>query len=259
VAYPANVRSPAGHVPLRYRVKSPNGRAIVVTSTVKDVMTTRVVAVREAAGYKDIITVMRKCCVSACPVLDSAGYVIGVVSEADLLPKEIGPEPFTGPGRSLQASGRHGERAKAVAVTAAELMSTPPITTGPDISVSEAAKQMYERGVKRLPVVDSTGQLVGIVSRIDVLSVLTRPDAQIRDDVLRQVIAGNFALDPAAFEVIVTSGIVTVIGQVDSYDFARQLIDAVRHVDSVIDVRDRMRYPAGDAPEATQHIVRRPA
>ena len=244
MAYPANVRSPAGHVPLRYRVKSPNGRAIVVTSTVKDVMTTRVVAVREAAGYKDIITVMRKCCVSACPVLDSAGYVIGVVSEADLLPKEIGPEPFTGPGRSLQASGRHGERAKAVAVTAAELMSTPPITTGPDINVSEAAKQMYERGVKRLPVVDDGGRLIGIVSRVDVLSVFTRPGAQIRDDVVQQVIVGKLALNPDAFGVTVTSGIVTVTGQADSPAIASELIDAVRHVEGVVDVRDRVSHPA---------------
>jgi CBS-domain-containing membrane protein len=63
--------------------------------------------------------------------------------------------------------------------------------------VADAARLMYERGVKRLPVVASTGQLVGIMSRIDVLSVFNRPDAQIRDDVLRQVIAGAFALDPA--------------------------------------------------------------
>jgi osmotically-inducible protein OsmY len=56
--------------------------------------------------------------------------------------------------------------------------------------------------------------------------------------------------------VTVTSGIVTIIGQVDSYDLAYQLIDTVRHVDGVIEVRDRVSYPAGDAPEATQHIVR---
>ena len=230
-----------------------------MSSVVEDVMSTPVVAVPGTASYKDIIIALRHWRISACPVLDAAGQVIGVVSEADLLLREVGPEPFTGPSRSLRASGRRGERAKAAGETAAELMSTPPVTIDPGASVADAARLMYERGIKRLPVVDSTGQLVGIVSRIDVLSVLTRPDAQIRDDVLRQVIAGNFALDPAAFEVIVTSGIVTVIGQVDSYDFARQLIDAVRHADGVIDVRDRVRCPADEAPEATQHIVRRPA
>jgi CBS domain-containing protein len=222
-------------------------------------MSTPVVAVRDTAGYKDIIIALRQWRVSACPVLDAQGRVIGVVSEADLLLREVGPEPFTGPGRSLRASGRRGERAKAAGETAAELMSTPPVTIGPGASVADAARLMYERGVKRLPVVDNTGQLVGIVSRIDVLSVFTRPDAQIRDDVQRQVIAGTFELDPVIFEVTVTSGIVTIIGRVDSYGLACQLIDAVRHVDGVIEVRDRVSYPAGDTPRATQHIVRRPA
>jgi CBS domain-containing protein len=239
--------------------KWPDRRAVIVSSAVKDVMSTPVVAVRDTASYKDIIIALRQWRISACPVLDTADHVIGVVSEADLLLREVGSEPFTGPGRSLRASGRRGERAKAAGETAAELMSTPPVTIGPRASVADAARLMYERGVKRLPVVDSTGQLVGIVSRIDVLSVFTRPDAQIRDDILREVIAGTFALDPVTFKVTVTSGIVTVIGQVDSHGLARQLLDTVRHVDGVIEVRDRVSYPADDAPEATQHIVRRPA
>jgi predicted transcriptional regulator len=194
-------------------------------------------------------------------VLDAAGRVIGVVSEADLLLREVGPEPFTGPGRSLRASGRHGERAKAAGVTAAELMSTPPVTISPSASVGEAARPMYKRGVKRLPVVDSTGQLVGIVSRIDVLSVFTKPDGRIRDDVLHQVIAGKFALDPAAFEVTVTSGIVTITGQMEDHDVARQLIDAVRHVEGIIQVRDRVSYPLTPPRTCKDHRARpaRPA
>ena len=63
--------------------------------------------------------------------LDTADHVVGVVSEADLLFKEVGPEPFTGPAKSVLATGRRGERAKAAAVTAAGLMSTPAITIGP--------------------------------------------------------------------------------------------------------------------------------
>lgn len=219
-----------------------------MNSAVKDVMTTSVVAIGETAGYKDIITAMRERRVSACPVLDLAGRVIGVVSEADLLLKEVGPEPFIGPGRSLRASGRRGERAKAAGVTASELMSTPPVTISPDASVAEAAKLMYDRGVKRLPVVDSAGQLAGIVSRIDVLSVFTRPGGQIRDDVMQKVIAGRFALSPHAFDVTVTSGIVTITGQVERHAIARQLIDAVQHIEGVVDVRDRVSYRSEDPP-----------
>ncbi len=215
-----------------------------MASAVKDVMTTDVVATGESSRYKDILTAMRQHRVSACPVLDLAGRVIGVVSEADLLLKEIGPEPFTGPGRSLRASGRHGERAKAAGMTAAELMSTPAVTISPDASVTEAAKLMYDRGVKRLPVVDSTGQLAGIISRIDVLSVFTRPDGHVRDDVRQKVIVGKFALDPAAFDVTVTSGIVTVTGHAQSRAVAGQLMAAIRHLEGVVGARDRTSYPS---------------
>jgi len=219
-----------------------------MTTAVKDVMATNVVDVRENASYKEILTAMGSFRVSACPVLDSAGQVIGVVSEADLLPKEIGQEPFSGPGRLLRSSGRHGELAKAAALTAAELMSAPPITIGPEASVTEAARRMHECGVKRLPVVNEAGRLIGIVSRIDVLSIFARPDAQIRDEVINEVIAGKFRLDPEAFEVTVAAGIVTVTGQAGRPDIASGLVSAIRKVEGVIDVRDKIGLRTVPAP-----------
>jgi CBS-domain-containing membrane protein len=102
---------------------------------------------------------------------------------------------------------------------------------------------MYDRGVKRLPVVDDAGQLAGIVSRIDVLSFFTRPDGQIRDDVMQKVMAAKFALDPGALDVTVASGIVTVTGQVADRAVAGDLIGAVRHLEGVIGVRDRVSSP----------------
>lgn len=218
-----------------------------MTTAVKDVMTTKVVAVRENASYKEILIAMAGYRISACPVLDTAGHVIGVVSEADLLPKEIGPEPFSGPGRQLRSSGRRGERSKAAALTAAELMSTPPITISPEASVTEAARQMGEHGVKRLPVVNEAGRLVGIVSRIDVLSVFARPDGQIRDEVIGEVIAGKFRLDPEAFEVTVAAGIVTVTGQASTSAIASELVSAIRKVEGVIDVWDKIGFRAAPA------------
>jgi len=214
-----------------------------MNSTVKDVMNTNVVAIGETASYKDIIIAMIGRRVSACPVLDVTGRVIGVVSEADLLLKELGPEHFDGPGASLRASGRRGERAKANGMTAAELMSTPAVTISPAASVAEAARLMHQYGVKRLPVVDADGQLAGIVSRLDVLSVFTRPDDQIRDDVM-QVIVGEFALNPDTFGVTVASGVVTVTGQFGSRAVVLQLRDAIRYVEGVVGVRNRARYPS---------------
>ena len=213
-----------------------------MNSTVKDVMTTSVVAIGETAAYKDVISAMVGRRVSACPVLDGTGRVIGVVSEADLLLKELSPEHFDGPGASLRAGGRRGERAKADGMTAAELMSTPPVTISAAASVADAARLMHECGVKRLPVVDADGQLAGIVSRIDVLSVFTRPDDQIRDEVM-QVIAGESALSPDPFGVTVASGVVTVTGQTGSRSAVLKLTGAIRHVEGVVGVRDRVRYP----------------
>ena len=206
-------------------------------SRVKDVMTSDVMSVRETAEYKDIIAVMRELHVSAFPVLDSADHVVGVVSEEDLLLKEVGQEALAG---YLITSGRRGENAKAAGVTAADLMSKPPVTIGPDDSVAGAARLMHARHVKRLPVMDDAGRLVGIVSRIDVLSVFDRPDDEIRDEVVSEIVVAEFALDPTAFDVNVNCGIVTIMGQVESRAIAPELITAIRHAEGVVGVRDRL-------------------
>jgi CBS domain-containing protein len=207
---------------------------------VKDVMTTDVVSVRETAGYKDIVSVLRELKISAFPVLDEADHLVGVVSEADLLLKEVGQEAL---GGYLISSGRRGEQTKAAGVTAAELMTTPPVTIGPDDSLADAARLMHDRHVKRLPVVDQAGRLVGIVSRVDLLSVFDRPDAAISIAVRKDIIARDFALDPDVFDVQVTSGIVTISGQVENQSVARHLLDAVRHSEGVVGVRSRLRFP----------------
>jgi CBS domain-containing protein len=219
-----------------------------MNSRVKDVMTRDVAAVPGTAGYKDIIAIMRGRHVSAVPVLDEAGHLAGVVSEADLLLKEIGEEALAG---YLISTGRRGEQAKAAGVTAAQLMTSPPVTIGPDETVADAARRMHDRRVKRLPVVDDAGRLAGIVSRVDVLSVFARPDDEIRGEVARKVIAEEFALDPTAFEVTVTSGIVTVTGQAESREVAAQLAEAVRHVEGAVDVRDRIGYPRAHEPKSS--------
>lgn len=219
-------------------------------SRVKDVMTTDVVSVRESAQYKDIVAVLRELHVSAFPVLDEADHLVGVVSESDLLLKELGQEAL---GGYLISSGRRGERAKAAGVSAAELMTTPAVTIGPDDSLADAARLMHDRHVKRLPVVDQADRLVGIVSRVDLLSVFDRPDSEIRAAVLTDIIARDFALDPDAFNVQVTSGIVTIAGQVDNQAVALRLRDALRHAEGVVGVRSRLGFPP---PDPSAGVVR---
>lgn len=216
-------------------------------TTVKDVMTDTVVAVREDAGFKEMVAVMRSRRISAFPVIDASGRVLGVVSEADLLLKETTPAQ---PQGAIRPAWRLRDRAKAVGVTAAEVMTQPAVTICEDAPVAEAARLMQSRKVKRLPVVDANDRLRGIITRTDVLSVFERPDHEIWDEVIKDVIAGEFGLDPALFVVKVRSGVVTITGPVDRRADALSLLAAIRHLEGVIGVRDRLSYPPSSATSA---------
>jgi CBS domain-containing protein len=211
-----------------------------MNATVKDVMSTHVVAVRKNASFKDMATRLREHGVSAFPVLDEDNKVVGVVSEADLLTKEA--LEFSATGR-VSGMLHHREQAKAAATTAADLMTKPPVTVGPNEFVSHAARLMYARKVKRLPVVDDDGRLVGIVSRADVLSVYNRPDSDIRSEIIDNVILGTLLCDPGTFTVTVKDGIVTIEGMPETARVGHDMIEEIRHVEAVVAVRDRLSYP----------------
>jgi CBS domain-containing protein len=209
-------------------------------SCVRDVMATRVVAVRKAASFKEMIVGMRKARVSAFPVVDDQGRVIGVVSHADMLDKEA--DLATGPG-PLASVLRFRNHEKAAGVTAAELMTSPPVTVGPDTPLAEAARLMRDHRVKRLPVINATGHLIGIVSRADVLSIFTRPDADIHREATEEVIAESILVDSRLVAATVHDGIVTLTGRPETNQAARDLVEAVRHIEGVIAVRDQLTYP----------------
>ena len=209
-------------------------------STVKDVMTTQVVTVGTAASFKEMVVKMRESGVSALPVVDGEGRVIGVVSEADMLNKEAGLD--TEPGE-LSSLLRFTEREKAAGVTAAELMTKPPVTIGPGAPVAEAARLMRDHRVKGLPVITDTGLLIGIISRADVLRVFARPDADIRRETEQEAIAETFLADSPLVSVTVHDGIVTLTGRTDTGQLARGLVAVIRQIDGVVAVRDQLGYP----------------
>jgi CBS-domain-containing membrane protein len=218
-------------------------------ATVKDVMTTHVVAVRKNASFKDMAARLREHRVSAFPVLDEDNKVVGVVSEADLLTKEA--MEFGVPGK-VNSMLRHREQAKAAAIVAEDLMTKPPVTIGPNEFVTHAARLMYARKVKRLPVVDADGRLIGIVSRTDVLSIYSRPDADIRHEITEGIILDTLLCDPSRFTVTVKDGIVTLEGMPETVTVGQDLIEETRHVEGVVAVRDRLSYPPAERPAASQ-------
>jgi CBS domain-containing protein len=219
------------------------GEVIAVKlTTVKEVMTSSVVAVRENADFKEMVTAMRSRRISAFPVIDASDRVIGVVSEADLLLKETTPAL---PQGAIRLAWRPKDRSKAAGVTAVEVMTTPAVTIHEDAPVAEAARLMQSRKVKHLPVVDANSRLRGIVTRTDVLSVFERPDYEIWDEVVKDVITGEFGLDQELFVVTVRSGVVTITGSMERRADALSLLATTRHLEGVIGVRDRLSYPAG--------------
>ena len=209
---------------------------VTISATVKDVMTTSVVAVRKDASFKEMAAMLRARRISAFPVVDDAGRVIGVVSEGDMLVKEA----VQADGSSLLAALRHlREDDKATGITAGDLMTAPAVTIGPDAPVEEAARLMYDRRVKRLPVV-SVARLVGIISRVDVLAVFSRPDDDIRDEIVHQALPAIALAEPKDLKVAVHDGIVTIAGDPRPDPVDRAIIDAIRHVQGVVAVRDRL-------------------
>ena len=218
---------------------------------VSDVMTRKVVAVRRDARLKEIVQNMGRWKVSALPVLQGDGRVIGVVSEADLLPKE----EFHDRDLTLyEQRQRLSDIAKAGAETAEEVMSTPAITVHPDVTLAQAARIMAVRHVKRLPVVDDEGILTGIVSRGDLLKVFLRSDDDIEEEVRRTVVSYLFPALSHTIHVNVHEGVVTLRGKVQDTSLVSVAARLVRAVEGVVGVEPRLtgesRAPVG--PEGTQ-------
>jgi CBS domain-containing protein len=216
----------------------------MMNAMVRDVMTTRVVAVRRDATFKEMAATLRRFRVSAFPVIDEHEKVIGVVSEADMLAKEALADPGV-----ISGLLHHREVQKAGGQTAGDLMTHPAVTVRPEDSVEHAARLMYSLRIKRLPVVDAGGGLVGVISRTDVLAVYDRPDEQICEDITDQVILHDLLEDPRQFAVTVEAGVVTLEGSPETAALGHEIVRRVRHVQGVVAVRDRLSYP-DDAPAA---------
>jgi CBS domain-containing protein len=214
-----------------------------MNATVRDVMTADVVAVKQDATFKDIATLLRLYRVSAFPVVDDDQVVIGVVSEADLLPKEALVAGSGLPPGRLSVVLHRREFSKAGGVTAADIMTRPPITITQDEPVTSAARLMYSCKVKRLPVVTEDGRLVGIISRADVLSVYSRPDEEIRQEIRQDVILTGFLTDPDRFTITVKDGIVTLQGRPETAGSGHDIVAETWRVEGVVSVCDLLTYP----------------
>jgi CBS domain-containing protein len=215
-------------------------------SRVWDVMTRQVVVVDESAPFKEIVELLEEHRVSALPVVDADDRVVGVVSEADLLLKEVIDAAGENDGRLFERKRRKVERAKAAGAVAADVMTAPAITVRAGATLSDAARLMKDHGIKRLPVVESDGKLVGIVSRADLLRVFLRPDQDIKQEIERSVIEETLWMDPSRVRVGVRQGVVTAEGTVEQRSMIPVLIGLIHGVEGVVGVEDRLTYEVDD-------------
>ncbi|GAA1774518.1 CBS domain-containing protein [Streptomonospora arabica] len=227
-------------------------------STVGDVMTTGVATVDERTGYRDIVRTLVERRVSALPVLGADGRVVGVVSEEDLLHKEEfttagDRRPYRTPARArlrarLSPGGLLTESAedKAAGSTAADVMTRPAVTIAPTASVVAAARLMERHGVKRLPVVDDGGLLLGIASRRDLLRVFQRADGDIAAAVEREIGAATSAVHGTVAAASVEDGVVTLTGSALHRSTAACLTRMAAGLEGVVSVDNRISWDVDD-------------
>ena len=216
------------------------------TQHVNEVMTANVVAVRTDAAYKEIADALVEHKISAVPVVDDDNVVVGVISEADLLHKlELATSDRQ--RRFLDRKRVRTAKLKAAGDTAEALMSTPAVTIRTNATIGEAARLLEHEQIKRLPVVDAAGRLIGIVARRDLLRPYLRADSAIREDVEYDVLERCLWVDPQTIDVAVTGGRVTLSGHADRRSTAEIAVRLTGSVDGVVAVVDELTWDFDDS------------
>ncbi|NEB76365.1 CBS domain-containing protein [Streptomyces sp. SID14478] len=200
--------------------------------TVQDLMTHTVITVRAETSFKEVAVKLADHGIDAVPVVDARDCPVGVVSETDLLRREASrPDPQGHLTGSSAPAGGQGE-------SAGELMTSPAVCAQPQWNVVEAARAMDGHQVKRLPVVDETGKIVGIISRGDLLRVFLRRDAAIREEIVYDVLDRTLGIGQQALHVAVSEGVATLRGSIEPPALHSAVLRLCQSVDGVVAVHE---------------------
>ena len=217
---------------------------------VEDVMTRTVKTVEPGTHLKQVARVLTELDISGLPVVEG-GKVVGVVSEADILVKERGVHPGHHHGLvGLLFSEGVDVGEKLQALTAGEAMTAPAITITPARPVAEAAGKMIDAHVNRLPVVDDSGTLLGIVTRADLVRAFVRSDEEIAREIRDDVVLRTLWIAPEDVTVVVANGAVELTGHVTSKSDAELVGSLARRVPGVVSVTSDVAYDLEDGREA---------
>ena len=210
---------------------------------VRDLMTTDPITTTPDAPLKEAARTMVREKVSGLPVMED-GKLVGIVTEGDFLRQEANRDQ---PYRLSLLEALFGDGGAEPAVeTVGEVMTEPVITITADATVSEAARVMSHRRVKRLPVVDDDGNLIGVISRADVVNAFTKPDEVIEDEVREDIVRRLLFLEPDAVDVDVKDGVVTLSGELENRTEAHLLEELTRRIAGVVRVVSHLSYEVDD-------------
>ncbi len=209
-----------------------------------DVMTVDVVAVRPTTPLKEAARLMVQARVSGLPVTDDTGKLLGIISEGDFLHREVARERPRRHGLLDALLG--GDHSLAEAELVGEAMSERVVTVPPDALLAEAARIMATQDVKRLPVIDPDGIVLGVISRADIVAAFTRPDELIEDEIREDVVRRVLFIDPDTLDLTVEEGVVTLEGEMPTRSEARLLEEMTRRLDGVVSVTSKLRWRVDD-------------
>jgi CBS-domain-containing membrane protein len=207
---------------------------------VGQLMTSAVVHVRPDTGFKEIAALLARHDITSVPVVDDQDRPVGLVSEADLLINEAAEEDPA--GLLLTPRLSPADRARSRATTAEGLMTRPAVCARPEWTVVEAARLMHRKHLKRLPVIDEAGRLVGIVSRSDLLRVFLRRDQAIREEIRNDILVGTMGIPADGLDVTVHEGEVTLRGTAEYRSLLPVIERLCRGVDGVVTVTGQLDH-----------------
>jgi CBS domain-containing protein len=213
---------------------------------VEQVMTREVATVLPSTPLKDVARLLVERNISGVPVVDRVQNVLGVVSETDILYKELDRDPAAeGVFRRLLGRSGRESSAKVAARTARDAMNSPAIGTSTWTSVAEAAALMVERGVDRLIVLDDRPsddeRLVGIVTKGDLVRAFARDDVAIAEEI-RGILERDFCVVPGDVKVTVRGGEVAMAGRVDLKSNAEGIEQEVARIPGVVSLRAELEW-----------------
>jgi len=200
---------------------------------VVDLMTTEVIAESRDTGLREAARLMFRNRVSGLPITEQDGTLIGIITEADFLRLEV----------------ERQEGARDQVVTVGEVMSIGVVTIRPEMEIYEAAKIMAVQEVKRLPVVDDDNRLLGVISRADIVSIFTRPDDVIEDEIREGLLRRVLFIDPDDLGVSVTNGVVALSGEVGTRAEASMLEELTNRLDGVFGVETNLTWLHADVDD----------